>query len=92
MVVFVLVLEGLLKIACGPEQLAPPIHFMLVFILAGKRVILALGGKDTLAFLCPGSCCSHLPELPGVVPCSLGLSLYHLSFAGLEPELSIEVT
>lgn len=73
MVVFVLILQGL-SIPCGPEQLAPPIHFMLIFVLAGKRVTLAFGQKaqwpSAARVMLPPT--SHLPELLGVVPVPQG--------------------
>jgi hypothetical protein len=55
---------------------------VLIFVLAGKRIRLALRGRGA----------PHLPELMGVIPCFPGLSLLHLGFAGLEPELFIKVT
>ena len=51
-IVFVLVLQGLGSVSCGPEQLAPPVYFLVIFVLAGRGGILALG-KGHGGFLCP---------------------------------------
>lgn len=79
-VVFVLVLQGL-AVPCGPEQLAPPVHLILVFILR-KR------GSWPSSAQAPAPL---PPKLPGIAPGSPGLSPHHLGFAGLEAELFNEV-